>query len=72
MVLFHVLFLLCLTVRPKIMVLSDLFLLFVHDHLTKIYVPFSFIPYFPNDHSTKIYGPLSFILSLVDEDWAKI
>ena len=35
-VLFYLSFLLCTTIRPKIKVLFDLFLLFLHDHLTKI------------------------------------
>ena len=43
MVLFHLLFLLCTTIRPKISVLIDLFVLFAHDHSTKIYSPLSFI-----------------------------
>ena len=36
MVLFHLIFLLCTTIRPKIRVHTDLFLLFAHDHSTKL------------------------------------
>ena len=43
MVLFHLFFLLCTTIRPKIRVLIDLFLLFAHDHSTKMYGPLSYI-----------------------------
>ena len=54
MVLFHLFFLLSTTIRPKIKVHTDLFLLFLHDHSTKVYGPLSFIPsfLFAQDHST--------------------
>ena len=42
MVLFHLIFLLCTTNRPKIRVLNDLFLLCAHDHSTEIYGPLPF------------------------------
>ena len=42
MVLFHLIFLLSTTNRPKIRVLNDLFLLCAHDHSTEIYGPLSF------------------------------
>ena len=35
MVLYHLFFLLCTAIRPRVRVLTNLFLLFVHDHLTK-------------------------------------
>ena len=41
MVLFHLFFLFCTTIRPKIRSLTDLYLLFAHDHSTKIYDPLS-------------------------------
>ena len=41
MILFHLFFLLCTTIRPKIRVLIELIYLFLHDHLTKIYGPLS-------------------------------
>ena len=45
----------CTTVRAKIGVLIDLFILFTHNHLTKTFGPLSFIlPFFVQDHSTKI------------------
>ena len=56
MFLFHLLFLLCTTIRPRIMVLIDLFLLFAHGHSTKMYGPLSFILSFANDNSTKNCG----------------
>ena len=71
MVLFHLIFLLCTTIRPKIRVHTDLFLLFAHDHSTKVYGPLSFILSFVHDHSTKIYGLLSFILSFVHDHLSK-
>ena len=43
MVLFHLFFLFCTTIQPKIRSLIDLFLLFAGDHSTKIYDPLSFI-----------------------------
>ena len=72
MVLFHLFFLLCTTIRPRL----------AHDHSTKMYLPLSFILSFAYEHSTKIrvlidvfllfvpdhstkfQGPLSFLLSL--------
>ena len=44
MVLFHLFFLLRTTIQPNIRVLVDLFLLFAHDHATKIYGPLPYIP----------------------------
>ena len=43
MVLFHLFFLLCMTIRPKIRSLIELFLLFANEHFTKIYDLLSFI-----------------------------
>ena len=37
MVLFHLIFLLCMSIQPKIRVLIGLFLFFAQDHSTKIY-----------------------------------
>ena len=42
LVFFHLLFLLCTVIRPRTMVLIDLFLLFAHDQSTNIYGPLSF------------------------------
>ena len=42
-VLFYLFFLLCATTWPKIRVLIDLFGLFAHNHLTKMYGSLSFI-----------------------------
>ena len=44
----------CTTIRPEFRVATALFLLFAHDHLTKIYGPYSFNLSFVHDHSTKI------------------
>ena len=57
MVLFHVIFLLCTTIQPKIRDLINLIFLFVHDHSSKIIrvLIYIFIP-FLHDHSTKIRG----------------
>ena len=41
------------TIRPEFRVPTDLFLLFAHDHSTKIYGPLSFNLSFVHDHSTK-------------------
>ena len=44
MVLFHLIFLLCTTIQPKIRILIHLFLFsFAQDHPTKLYYPLSFI-----------------------------
>ena len=53
MVFFHLIFLFCSTIRPKIRVLIDLFVLCARDHSTEIYDPLSFILPFEDDHSTK-------------------
>ena len=39
------------TIRPKIGVVIDLFLLFAHDHSTKLYGLLSFILSLAHDHS---------------------
>ena len=54
MVLFHLTFLLCTTIRPKIRVAIDLFLFCAHDHSTKIYGLLSFFFLFVHNHSTKV------------------
>ena len=43
----------CTTIRPEFRVPTDLFLLFAHDHSTKIYGPLSFNLSFVHDNSTK-------------------
>ena len=43
----------CTTLRPEFRVPTDLFLLFAHGHLAKIYGPLSFILFFVHDHSSK-------------------
>ena len=43
----------CATIQPEFRVPTDLFLLFAHDHSTKIYGPFSSNLSFVYDHSTK-------------------
>ena len=50
MVLFHLIFLLCTTIRPNISVLTVFFLLFSHYHSIKLYGPLSFILSFVHDH----------------------
>ena len=42
------------TIRPEFRVPTDLFLLYAHDHSTKIYGSLSFSLSFAHDHSTKI------------------
>ena len=54
---YFIYFLLCTTIRPKIMVLIDVFHLFAYDHSTKIYGPLSFILSFVHENSTIDYGP---------------
>ena len=41
------------TIRLEYRVPTDLFILFAHDHSTKIYGPLSFNLSFVHDHSTK-------------------
>ena len=43
----------CATIQPEFRVPTDLFLLFAHDHSTKIYGPLSFNLSFVDGHSTK-------------------
>ena len=52
MVLFQLIFLSYTTIGPRLRVLTDLFLIFAHDHSTKIYGPLSFILSLVHDHST--------------------
>ena len=110
MVLFHLIFLLCTTIRPKIRVLidsffyvhtyttirpknvwpsfiysffcarpfnqdlgsslTDLFLLFAHDHSAKTYCPLSFILVY--DHSTKIRVLIDVFLLFVHDHSTKV
>ena len=42
---YYLFFLFCTVIRPRIMLLIDLFLLFANDHSTKIYGPLSFISF---------------------------
>ena len=72
MVLFHLIFLLCTTIRPKIRVLIDLFLLCAHDHSTKIYGLLSFIFSFVYDHSTKIRVLIDLFLLFVHDHSTKL
>ena len=44
----------CMTIRAEFMVSTDLFLIFTHDHSTKVYGPLSFNLSFVHNHSTKI------------------
>ena len=53
MVLFHLIFLLCTTIRPKIRLLINLFLLCVLDYSTEIYGLLSFVLSFVHNHSIK-------------------
>ena len=57
MVLFHLIFLLYSSIRPKISVLIDLLLLCTLDHSIEICGPFSFVLSFVHNYSTKTYGP---------------
>ena len=61
MVLYHLFFHLCTISRPTARVLTDLFLLFVHEHSTKIFGSLSFNLSIVHDHSTKNEGPHWFI-----------
>ena len=54
------------------MVLTDLFLLFAHDHLTKIYRPLLFILSFVYDHSIKIRVLIDLFLLLVHDHSTKL
>ena len=47
------------------MILIDLFVLFAHDHSTKIYDSLSFILFFARDCSTKIKDLIALYCSLV-------
>ena len=69
MVLFHLIF---TTIRPKIRVLIDLFLLCAHDHSTKIYGLLSFIFSFVYDHSTKIRALIDLFLLFVHDHSTKL
>ena len=61
MVLFHLIFLLSTTILPNIRVHTDLFLLFAHDHSTKVYSPLSFTFFWAQAFDKNIWS--SFIYS---------
>ena len=71
-VLFHLLFPLCTTIRPRLRVFTDLFLLFAHDHLTEMCRPLSFILSFVYDHSTKIRVLIDLFLLFVHDHSTKL
>ena len=61
----------CTTIRPEFRVPTDLFLLFAHDHSTKIYGPLSFNLSFVHDHSTKIRVLIDLFLLFVHDHSTK-
>ena len=71
MVLFHLFFLLCMTIRPKVRSLIDLFLLLAHDHSTKIYYPLSFILSLCTTIQLKIRVHIDFFFLFVHNHWTK-
>ena len=62
----------CTTIRPEFRVPTDLFLLFAHDHSTKIYGPLSFNLSFVHDHSTKIRVLIDLFLLFVHDHSTKL
>ena len=72
MVLFHLIFLLCTTIRPRLRVFTDLFLLFAHYHSSKMYCPLSFIFSFVYNHSTKIRVLIDLFLLFVHDHSTKL
>ena len=72
MVLFHLFFLFCTTIQPKIRSLIDLFLLFAGDHSTKIYDPLSFILSLCTTIRPKIRVPTDLFLLFVHDHLTKI
>ena len=58
MILFHLFFVLRTTIRPEVRILTDLFLLFAHDHSTEKYDPLifnlSFVRPFDQDLGTSL------------------
>ena len=72
MILFNLISLLCTTIRTKIRVLIDLFLLCAHDHLTKMYRPLSFTLSFVYDHSTKMRVLLDLFILFVHDHSTKL
>ena len=72
MVLFHLCFLLCTTIRPRLRILTDLFLLFAHDHMTEVYGPLAFILSFVYDHITKIKVLIDLFFLFVHDHSAKL
>ena len=65
MVLFHLFFLLCTIIRPKVKLLIDLFISFTHDHSTEIYGPLSFVLSFVQDYwpKNRVFVDLFFLFA---------
>ena len=77
MVLFHLFFLLCTIIRPRLRILTDLFLLFADDHSKKYIVLFhlfSFIYYFFSARlfDQKLGSSLVYLFYLYTTTWSKI
>ena len=73
MVLYHLFFLLCTTIRQRLRVLTYLFFLYAHNHFIKIWGPLPFIITFVHDHSTKKIRVLIYIfISFVHDHSTKI
>ena len=77
MVLFHLFFLLCSIIRPRLRILTDLFLLFADDHSKKYIVLFhlfSFIYYFFSARlfDQKLGSSLVYLFYLYTTTWSKI
>ena len=64
--------LLCTTIRPKMKVLIDLFLLFAHDHSIKLYGPLSFILLLCTTIRRKIRVLINLFLLFVHDHSTKI
>ena len=71
-VLFHLFFLLYISIWPKIRVLIDLFLFFPHDHLTKMYGSYSYILSFCTTIQPKIMILIDLFFLLVHNHLTKI
>ena len=72
MVFFHLFFLLCTTIWPRVRVFTYLFLWFVHDHSTEVCGPLLLILSFVYDYPTKIKVLIDLFFLFVHDNSAKL
>ena len=62
----------CMSIRPEFRISTDLFLLFAHDHFTKIYGPLSFILFLCTTIRPKVRVVIDLLILFVYDHSTKI